>query len=273
MEKRYIIFIHILIGLLSGLILYISIKPLIDVSDDILITDAIISGFTLAGLIFLLKNTIKYNHFSALTIQQKIINYSALAVLFAACWLTIEYFILYILFPKEEWIPITSSITIRIVIALLVCTIMILIYNKPYQQENEENELELKVKDVILLSENIIDTEVENKDILERIAVKNGQKIDVVLVSDIIHLQAEGDYVMIHSNKGKFLKEQTMKSFENGLPADKFVRVHRSSIVNIDFIAQIELYDKQSQLLKLKNGTQVKISLTGYKALKKVLGL
>ncbi|MDR1503967.1 MAG: LytTR family transcriptional regulator, partial [Prevotella sp.] len=85
--------------------------------------------------------------------------------------------------------------------------------------------------------------------------------------------QAEGDYVMIHSTKGKFLKEQTMKSFESGLPQDKFVRVHRSSIVNIEFISQIELYDKQSQLLKLKNGGQVRISLSGYKALKKTLGL
>jgi DNA-binding LytR/AlgR family response regulator len=116
-------------------------------------------------------------------------------------------------------------------------------------------------------------TEAENNETLERIAVKNGQKIDVVLVSEIIHLQAEGDYVMIHSTKGKFLKEQTMKSFESGLPQDKFVRVHRSSIVNIEFISQIELYDKQSQLLKLKNGGHVRISLSGYKALKKTLGL
>ena len=78
---------------------------------------------------------------------------------------------------------------------------------------------------------------------------------------------------MIHSTKGKFLKEQTMKSLEYTLPADKFVRVHRSNIINVDFIARIELYDKQTQLLKLKNGAQVKASLAGYKLLKKTLGL
>ena len=76
---------------------------------------------------------------------------------------------------------------------------------------------------------------------------------------------------MIHTTKGKFLKEQTMKYFTDHLPKGKFVRIHRSHIVNIDFIQNIELYDKQNQIVKLKGNFQVKMSITGYKELRRVL--
>ena len=108
---------------------------------------------------------------------------------------------------------------------------------------------------------------------LERIAVKSGQKIDVVLVPDIIYLQAVGDYVKIHTAKGRFLKEETMKYFQEHLPSKQFVRVHRSYIVNVEMINRIEVYEKQNQLITLKNGEQIKVSITGYKQLKMVLGL
>ncbi len=157
---------------------------------------------------------------------------------------------------------------VRILLAILTYVLAVLVYNNIYTVK------EIDLIDEEELVDNSESAEVAEKtEILERIAVKNGQKIDVVMISEVIYLQAEGDYVMIHSTKGKFLKEQTMKSFENLLPADKFVRVHRSNIVNVDFITQIELYGKQTQLLKMRNGTEVKISLNGYKLLKQVLGL
>jgi len=110
-------------------------------------------------------------------------------------------------------------------------------------------------------------------EILERIAVKSGTKIHVVLVSEILYLQADGDYVQIFSPQGKFLKEQTMKYFEEHLPDNQFIRVHRSVIVNVEMISRIELYEKQNQLLTLKNGQQIKTSPAGYKALRLALNL
>ncbi|SBW04701.1 LytTR family DNA-binding domain-containing protein [uncultured Dysgonomonas sp.] len=276
MENRKLIYIHILIALSAAIILYICMKSLVDVSESVLTTDSAISGIVLSGLLLLLRNIAQYSHISSFPVRQQLINYSALAILFVACWLCIQYLILYLVFPEEEWTPLLHTVPIRTVLALLVYSLTITIFTRLYTseekvagitigEEKEDKELPDNIQEPVI--------ETENNETLERIAVKNGQKIDVVLVSEIIHLQAEGDYVMIHSTKGKFLKEQTMKSFESGLPQDKFVRVHRSSIVNIEFISQIELYDKQSQLLKLKNGGQVRISLSGYKALKKTLGL
>jgi DNA-binding LytR/AlgR family response regulator len=107
---------------------------------------------------------------------------------------------------------------------------------------------------------------------MKRIAVKSGQKIHVITVSDVLYIQSEGDYVQIFTSDGKYLKEQTMKYFETNLPS-QFVRVHRSYIVNIEAISRIELYEKQNQQLTLKNGHKIKISIAGYKLLKLRLNL
>jgi DNA-binding LytR/AlgR family response regulator len=114
---------------------------------------------------------------------------------------------------------------------------------------------------------------VDNTEILERIAVKVGQKIHVILVPDIIYIEAEGDYVRIITDNGKYIKEDTMKYYEAGLPPSKFVRVHRSHIVNVEKILRIELYEKQNQMLTLKNGDQVRASVSGYKSLRDALKL
>ncbi len=108
---------------------------------------------------------------------------------------------------------------------------------------------------------------------LERIAVKLGSKIEIFAVSEITHLQAEGDYVMIFTGNGKYLKDRTMKYFESRLDENKFVRIHRSIIVNIDEIQRIELFEKESYIVILKGGATLKTSGTGYRLLKEKLHL
>ncbi|MEI6887875.1 MAG: LytR/AlgR family response regulator transcription factor [Bacteroidales bacterium] len=111
----------------------------------------------------------------------------------------------------------------------------------------------------------------EKEELLQRIAVKTRHKVHVVGVSEIIFLEAEGDYVMIHTKEGKYLKEKTMKYFESHLDSEKFIRVHRSFIVNAEKIERIELYDKESYSVILKNGASLRASSSGYKLLKQVL--
>jgi two-component system LytT family response regulator len=110
-------------------------------------------------------------------------------------------------------------------------------------------------------------------EILQRVAVKLGAKIEVIAAPDIYFLESEGDYVMIHTKTGKFLKEKTMKYFEGHLDPDSFIRIHRSFIININEISRIELFEKESYMVKLKSGAQVKASSSGYKALKDALKL
>ena len=111
----------------------------------------------------------------------------------------------------------------------------------------------------------------EKEELLQRIAVKTRHKVHVVGVSEIIFLEAEGDYVRIHTKEGKSLKEKTMKYFESHLDSEKFIRVHRSFIVNAEKIERIELYDKESYSVILKNGASLRASSSGYKLLKQVL--
>ena len=106
---------------------------------------------------------------------------------------------------------------------------------------------------------------------LERIVIKNGANIKIIPVASIYYLEAQDDYVMIYSSEGRFLKQQTMKFFENCLDPSQFIRVHRSYIVKINQIKQIEPYEKDSFILKLLNGATVNVSKSGYKKLKEEL--
>ena len=121
--------------------------------------------------------------------------------------------------------------------------------------------------------QNLVKTLEENTEYLQRIAVKSRHKVSVIPVNDVIYLEAEGDYVMIHTKDNKHLKEKTMKYFETHLDPERFIRVHRSSIVNADHIHRLELYDKENYVVILKNNVSVKASSTGYKLLKEKLHL
>lgn len=107
----------------------------------------------------------------------------------------------------------------------------------------------------------------------DRVVVKTGTKIKIIPVEDIIYLEADDDYVNIHTPGGSFLKNKTMAFFEKTLDATQFVRVHRSYIVRIQEITRIDPYEKDSHLAILKSGDKVPVSKTGYGKLRQVLGL
>lgn len=120
-----------------------------------------------------------------------------------------------------------------------------------------------------LLNESL---QVQTTEIIDRIAVKNGSRIHVISVKDLIYIQACGDYAMLFTPAGEFLKEQTMKSLEAILP-ENFTRIHRSFIVNIEQIDRVELYGKETYHVQLKNGNSLRASISGYKLLKEKLAL
>lgn len=251
--------------------------PLIPLPLSDLILDGTIFGLLLAILNFLLKEIIRYSNYKSLPIIQQIVNYGALAILFVLSWVGISFLILYIISPENAMNYVLPTVPIRITLALLTYGLLILLYGYIFTQNQEEEvsiDIDVEHTTDIESSEKAMTNEDSSEsEILEHIAVKNGQKIDLIFINDIISIQAEGNYVMIFTPKGKYLKEQTMKYFGDHLPANKFVRVHRSNIINIDYIQRIELYEKQSQMLKLQNNLQVKMSIAGYKELKRVLNL
>jgi two-component system LytT family response regulator len=107
--------------------------------------------------------------------------------------------------------------------------------------------------------------------ILERVLVKDGSKVHVIPADKIDYIEAEDDYVAIKAEGKSHLKQQRMAELEKMLDPAKFVRVHRSSIINLERIARIELYAKDSRMAILKDGTKLLISRAGYDKLKKML--
>lgn len=108
---------------------------------------------------------------------------------------------------------------------------------------------------------------------IDRITVKDGSRIHIIKTEELLYIQACGDYATLVTPSGEYIKEQTMKFLETHLPPANFVRVHRSSIVNVTQISRIELFGKETYQLILKNGTKLRVSLTGYRLLKERLGI
>jgi Response regulator of the LytR/AlgR family len=108
---------------------------------------------------------------------------------------------------------------------------------------------------------------------IDRITVKDGSRIHIIKVEDLLYIQACGDYATLVTSDGEYIKEQTMKNFETHLPADNFVRIHRSSIVNVTQISRVEQYGKETYQVTLKSGVKLQVSLSRYRLLKERLGI
>lgn len=146
---------------------------------------------------------------------------------------------------------------------------------KPYSRERFDeavNKVLEKIQDSPKPKniENIVADYDENEESLERVVVKWGNKIKVIPVGTVKRIEAQDDYVMIHCDEGKFLKQKTMKFFENKLDKKSFIRIHRSHIIRIDQIAQIESFEKDTRIVILKDGSKAPVSKSGYARLKEI---
>ena len=106
-----------------------------------------------------------------------------------------------------------------------------------------------------------------------RIVVKNGANIKIIPVSDVLYLEAIDDYVKIYTTDGMQLKKKTLSFYEQTLDEQKFLRVHRSYIIQLTQLTKVEPYDNNNHIAMLKNGTKIPVSRSGYLKLKEVLGI
>jgi len=260
---------YVFLWIVYALLQAFALQEVIALPFWMLLTDGIIHATVLGVIGILLWSVVKYGNFTALTLYQRLVNNIALALLSIAAWLSVGYGLFYWIYGKELTAQLIPFLSIRGLIGFLIYLLIIQQFRFALAQQHQPDEVP-DSDPVTVETEPTKEVQVE---LLERVAVKSGSKIHVVLVPEIIYLQADGDYVQIFTAQGKYLKEQTMKYFEEHLPDNQFVRVHRSVIVNVEMISRIELYEKQNQLLTLKNGQQIKTSPSGYKALRLALNL
>lgn len=92
------------------------------------------------------------------------------------------------------------------------------------------------------------------------LAIKDGNEISRVPVSDIQWIDAAGDYMCVHAKSGTHIMRRTMKELEQVLDPRRFVRVHRSAIANIQFVSKLVSHVSGEYHLVLDNGTELKVS-------------
>jgi two-component system LytT family response regulator len=106
---------------------------------------------------------------------------------------------------------------------------------------------------------------------LERLLVKEGANVHVIPADRLDYLEAQDDYVAIHSGGKTHLKAGTLADLSAGLDPDRFVRIHRSYVLNVERIGKLELYAKDSRVAILADGRQLPVSRAGYTRLKELL--
>ena len=106
---------------------------------------------------------------------------------------------------------------------------------------------------------------------LERVLIRDGSQVHVLPVERIDFVEAQDDYVCFKSEGKDYLKDQTMGALEAQLDPARFVRIHRSYLLNIERIARVELYAKDSRVAILRDGRRLPVSRAGYARLAKLL--
>jgi len=106
---------------------------------------------------------------------------------------------------------------------------------------------------------------------LERVLIRDGSRVHVLPIDTIDYVEAQDDYVAFHAGGKSYLKDQTLAAVEGLLDPARFVRIHRSYLLNIDRIARVELYAKDSRVAILKDAVKLPVSRAGYARLAKLL--
>jgi len=104
-----------------------------------------------------------------------------------------------------------------------------------------------------------------------RVLIRDGAKVHVIASDKIDYIEAQDDYVQIRSEGKSYLKNQALSELEAQLEPERFLRIHRSYIVNIDCVSRIEQATKDSHVAILKDGSKLPISRSGYQKIRTVI--
>jgi two-component system LytT family response regulator len=104
-----------------------------------------------------------------------------------------------------------------------------------------------------------------------RIVLRDGGKVHILPVEKLEFAEAQDDYVSLAGEGRRLLKQQTITALEKSLDPQKFVRVHRSYLLNIEQLKQIEPYGKESHVAILQCGARLPVSRSGYARLREIL--
>lgn len=139
---------------------------------------------------------------------------------------------------------------------------------KPYNQERFEQAFERGIQQIQNLNTDNINEQLreflsENKpaeQFVERFIIKNSGRVFFLKADNIYWIEAEGNYVKMHTIDESYIFREAISKLETTLNPQKFQRIGRSTIVNMDFIKELEVWFRGNYKVILKDGTELKLS-------------
>ena len=107
---------------------------------------------------------------------------------------------------------------------------------------------------------------------LSRLMIKTDGRIAVVPLAEVDWLEADGDVVKVHAGRNTYELRETMKEIESTLDPARFVRIHRSTILSVDRIRELQPWFKGDYVVILREGTKLKLSRRFRGGLERALG-
>lgn len=108
------------------------------------------------------------------------------------------------------------------------------------------------------------------KEPLTRLFVRAKNSIVPIKIDDVSRFEADDDYVKVFAGNGSYLINQTLGEIESRLDSSRFCRVHRSHLLNLEFVERVESQDRRL-LIILKDKTEILASRAGSQILRKLI--
>ena len=118
---------------------------------------------------------------------------------------------------------------------------------------------------------NVLTEAIRENEILQRVLVRDGSDVHVLPVDSICYIESADDYVAIQTEEATHIKLDRLNKLEEKLDPRQFCRIHRSYLLNINYLSGIETETKDTKIATLTTGKQLPISRSGYSSLRKLL--
>jgi two-component system LytT family response regulator len=141
---------------------------------------------------------------------------------------------------------------------------------KRLQKTIERIEQRLLSKETVAL-DNIMSARRRENTPLQRILVRDGSDVHIIPVAEIYYVEAADDYIAIQTKDKTHIKQDRLQHMEQVLNPKIFCRIHRSYILNLNYLSGIESETKDSKVAIVKNKSRLPISRSGYNRLKEIL--
>ena len=94
----------------------------------------------------------------------------------------------------------------------------------------------------------------------DRLVVKHDQRTIVVMLTEVSHIESDGNYVLLHAGRERHQLRETLSSIESRLDPHRFMRIHRGTIVQIRAMKELQPWFGGDQIMILRDGTKLRVS-------------